>query len=192
MGFSLDEALAVAQKAAQVGAEAIAAGYRDRDLSVRHKGLIDLVTQYDLSSERAIRAMVGEAFPSHGFLAEEEGLKEANPQNPVWVVDPLDGTTNYVHRHPFFAVSVALATPGPNGSLEPAVGVVHAPILRERYWAVRGQGAYGQSLGEVDSPPVPLKVSPTAEMVEALVNTGFPYDAHERVKELVAPFERVL
>jgi myo-inositol-1(or 4)-monophosphatase len=193
----LKAALAVAQKAALLGAKAIALGYWDRDLTVRHKGPIDLVTQYDLESERVIRANIQKAFPEHEFLAEEEGLTAKEALGPKWYVDPLDGTTNYVHQNPFFAVSIALAVPNPSGLMEPVVGVIHAPILREVFWAAKGLGAFRQTLGDdyaplATSPVIPLTVSPASTLVEALVNTGFPYDVHQRVQEIVSPFARIL
>ncbi|MDR1578466.1 MAG: inositol monophosphatase [Deltaproteobacteria bacterium] len=196
MDLDLKAALAVAQAAAQVGAEAIAQGYRNQDLTVKNKGLIDLVTQYDLKSEWAIRAIIKKAFPSHDLLAEEEGLDSANPQAPRWHVDPLDGTTNFAHQHPFFAVSVALSVPEPAG-WKTLVAVVRAPILREVFWAIRGQGAFLQSLDHrQDGQPLAnarqLRVSSANRLVQSLVNTGFPYDVHTRAREIVAPFERML
>ncbi|MDR1608354.1 MAG: hypothetical protein LBT38_08115, partial [Deltaproteobacteria bacterium] len=108
-------ALDVAKKAAEAGARVIAQGYNREDLVVKNKGLIDLVTQYDLSSERIIRDIIGQSFPDQEILAEEEGLSAASPLAPRWHVDPLDGTTNFAHHHPFFAVSVALSLPSESG-----------------------------------------------------------------------------
>jgi myo-inositol-1(or 4)-monophosphatase len=190
---SFSEALAVAKEAAAKGAEIVATGYRDQDLAVDNKGLINLVTKYDLASERSIRSIIGEAFPDHDILAEENGLNAAGLDRPRWYVDPLDGTTNFVHRHPFFSVSVALALPNGRGFWEPAVGVVHAPILGERRFAVRGEGAYREVFQDgAFSNPEKMTVSPARKLVEALVNTGFPYDVHSRVREIVAPLERML
>ncbi|MDR2141330.1 MAG: inositol monophosphatase [Deltaproteobacteria bacterium] len=193
MKVDLAEVLAVAKRAARRGAEEIARGYRERDLQVNHKGSIDLVTQYDLNSELAIRAEIHQAFPDQAILAEERGLDSAVTDGCRWHVDPLDGTTNFVHQHPFFAASVAFSRLDAGGVWEPLVGVIDAPILRERFWAVKGGGAFRQDLGEgLESPAIPLKVSPSSKMIEALFNTGFPYDVHSRVREIVAPFERVL
>jgi myo-inositol-1(or 4)-monophosphatase len=193
VSLDLPEALVVALTAAQTGADIVAQGYKDRDLTIRNKGLIDLVTQYDLGSERAIRTAIGAAYPDHDILAEEEGLVSANQSRPRWYVDPLDGTTNYVHRHPFFAVSIALALPNGRGFWEPVVGVIQAPVLRERFFAIKGQGAFSQTFDNGEwSAPSPLLVSSHNQIIEALVNTGFPYDVHERLKEIVSPFERML
>ncbi|MDR1086435.1 MAG: inositol monophosphatase [Deltaproteobacteria bacterium] len=193
MELNLSEVLAVALEAASAGAEAIAKGYYDRDLTVRHKGLIDLVTQYDLKSEKIVRDIIRAHYPEHEVLAEEEGLSAANPRAPRWYVDPLDGTTNFVHRHPFFAVSLALAIPDEKGRLSPLVGVVHAPILRECYYAVRGGGAYIRNpdrlSGEIDQK---LQVSLIKKPVDALVNTGFPYDVQSRAEEIMEPLGRVI
>jgi myo-inositol-1(or 4)-monophosphatase len=103
----------------------------------------------------------------------------------------LDGTTNFAHHHPFFAVSVALSLPSESG-FKTIIGVVHAPIIRECFWAVQGQGAFRQNLEDPLAAPRPLKVSPAAKLVDSLVNTGFPYDVHARVREIMAPFERML
>ncbi len=129
---------------------------------VRYKGLVDLVTQVDEEAERIITDMLRAAYPTYGFLAEESGAS-AGQEDVRWIVDPLDGTTNYAHSLPFFAVSIALQKQG-----ELTAGVVYDPLRDELFAAARGEGAACNG--------VPLKVSVTDDLLRALVVTGFPYD----------------
>lgn len=129
---------------------------------VREKGgQADIVTAVDEASERAIVARVREAFPGDAIVAEEFSAA-ARSQGRRWVIDPLDGTVNYVHGHPFACVSIALVD-----DEGPAVGVVHAPFLGEVYHAVRGGGAF------LDDRPI--RVSGVREGGASLVATGFPF-----------------
>jgi myo-inositol-1(or 4)-monophosphatase len=128
---------------------------------VRHKGAIDLITEYDLRSERLIIDGIRQAFPSDSILSEEAGASgEAEIR---WVVDPLDGTTNFAHGLPHFSVSIACWERD-----QPAFGVVFDPTRSELFHAVRGQGAWlnGQ----------PLQVSTETRLAESVLATGFPYD----------------
>ncbi len=128
---------------------------------VREKGRADLVTEVDEASERAIRRHIEAAHPDDGFIAEEfsNGAIVAGRR---WIVDPLDGTVNFVHGHPFACVSIALVD-----DEGPAVAVVDAPFLGEVYHAVRGGGAFLN--GE------PITVSRIARLADSLVATGFPF-----------------
>ena len=130
---------------------------------VREKGPADLVTEADLASQEAVRQTVLGAFPEHGLLGEEDQLevKEGNCADYRWIVDPLDGTTNYVHCVPHFCVSLALER---RGTL--LVGAVYDPTLNECFTAVRGQGAWLN--GD------PIHVSEIAVLANALVAVGFP------------------
>jgi myo-inositol-1(or 4)-monophosphatase len=121
----------------------------------------DLVTEADVTSERILVAALRRAFPAHAIESEEE-VKDAADGRPRWFLDPLDGTVNYVHRLPFFAVSMGLWVDG-----VPEVAVVHAPALGETFHAVRGGGAF---LGDER-----LAVRPTRTLGEAILATGFPY-----------------
>lgn len=121
----------------------------------------DLVTEADVASERILVEALRRAFPHHAIEAEEE-VKDAEDGRPRWFLDPLDGTVNYVHRLPFFAVSMGLLVAG-----VPEVAVVHAPALGETFHAVRDGGAF---LGQER-----LAVRPTATLGEAILATGFPY-----------------
>jgi myo-inositol-1(or 4)-monophosphatase len=132
-------------------------------LEIRHKGEVDLVTEADEGSERLIVEALRSRFPRDRILAEEGGGAERGDEALLWIVDPLDGTTNFAHGYPVFAVSIALEVDG-----EVVLGVVFAPALNELFVAEQGQGAF---LNER-----PIHVSTTAELGQSLVCTGFPYD----------------
>lgn len=133
---------------------------------VKEKGRFDLVTDADLASQQAIQAYLASQFPTHAFLGEEEGADKAKPPAdapPTWIVDPIDGTTNYVHDCPFYCISIGLMIAG-----ELVVGVVYEPVRKEMFAAAKGQGAW---LGDKR-----MKTSPTASLDKALLATGFPPD----------------
>jgi myo-inositol-1(or 4)-monophosphatase len=129
---------------------------------IDHKGRVDLVTRADHEAEAYLVDAIRGRYPDHAVLTEE-GAPETGSAPHRWILDPLDGTTNFVHRFPFFCVSIGLEV---DGRLE--LGVVHAPRLEETFHAVRGGGAF---LGEER-----LRVSTTTALIEALLATGFPYD----------------
>lgn len=133
-----------------------------RALQVHHKGEVDLVTEADRAAEEAIVSIIHHTFPRHDILAEE-GDYGTRGSDYLWIVDPLDGTTNYAHGFPWFAVSIALAVSG-----ELTLGVVYNPFHHEFFIAEKGRGAF---LNDVE-----LRVSTTAHLEQALLATGFPYD----------------
>ena len=145
------------------------------DIHIDKQGTIDLVTEVDLEVERMFRAMIGERFPDHQILAEEFGGASAVPPGPCWVFEPLDGTANYAHGLPIFCASLALEIDG-----VPELAAVYDPNRKELFTAQRGGGAFlnGQ----------PLRVSKAERMVNAMLVTGFPYDVHQRVDEIVGLF----
>ena len=145
------------------------------EFRVDKKGAIDLVTEVDVQVERMFRAMVAERFPEHQVLAEEMGGQAAVPPGPCWVFDPIDGTTNFAHGLPIFCASLALEI---NGVAE--VAAIYDPNRRELFTAERGGGAYLNGR--------PLRVSSTDQMVDAMLVTGFPYDVHSRIDEIVGLF----
>ena len=147
---------------------------------VEKKGTIDLVTEVDLECERVCRAVIAERFPEHDILAEELSAPgEARSSRYRWVFDPLDGTTNYAQGLPIFCASLALEIDG-----AAVVGAVYDPTRRELFTAERGVGACLNG--------VPLRVSPTAVLLDSLLVTGFPYDVHKRTTELVEMFAAFL
>src|SRR5262245_64676993 len=133
----LSQYLAAACEAARRGA-AVLEGWRGRFV-VREKGRADLVSEADLGAQQAVRDSLASRFPSHGFLGEEGDADKRRPgpdAPPTWIVDPLDGTTNYVHDVPLYCVSIGLEIKG-----ELVVGVVFDPRQNEMFAAARGHGA---------------------------------------------------
>lgn len=133
-----------------------------RIASINRKGEVDLVTEADREAEAVIVASLRKVFPFHDILAEEGdwGRKESRYR---WIIDPLDGTTNYAHGFPFFAVSIALAVDGVITH-----GAVYNPFHKEFFYAEKGAGVWLND--------IPLRVSSVARLDEALIATGFPYD----------------
>jgi myo-inositol-1(or 4)-monophosphatase len=146
-----------------------------RDMRVDKKGTIDLVTEIDLAVERMFRDLIAERFPDHHVLAEEMGRGVPIPAGPCWVFDPIDGTTNYAHGLPIFCASLALELEG-----IAEVGAIYDPNRRELFTAERGGGAFLNGR--------PMRVSATDTLVDAMLVTGFPYDVHDRVEEIVGLF----
>ncbi len=161
--------LEVAVAAAGAAGEVLRSGFGGEQ-AVRYKGEVDLVTEVDEQAERVIREILLGAFPSYGMLAEEGG-RLSGEEDVRWIVDPLDGTTNYAHGLPIFAVSIALERAG-----EAVLGVVHDPLREETFIAERGGGA---TLNDE-----PVRVSDTDEPIQALIATGFPYDRAEMPEAL--------
>jgi myo-inositol-1(or 4)-monophosphatase len=132
------------------------------DIRITTKGPINYVTEADIQAERVILEQIRAAFPDHAYLAEERGA--GGGDSPCrWIVDPLDGTTNYAHGYPGFCTSIACEVEG-----ELAVGVIHDPIAQETFWAARGEGAY---LNEA-----PIRVSTRDRLEQCLLATGFSYE----------------
>ena len=137
-----------------------------RVIQVSNKGDIDLVTEADLAAEALIIERINAYYPRHSILAEESGSSDLSGQAPSewkWIVDPLDGTTNYAHAYPCFAVSIGLEHEGVM-----VIGVVYDPIRDEMYSAERGEGATMNGRR--------IRVSSVDELNRALVCTGFPYN----------------
>ncbi len=137
----------------------------------------DLVTAADVAAERAIVARLRSAFPEHAIEAEEEVHDSLADERPRWFLDPLDGTVNFVHRLPFFAVSMALYS-----AAGAELGVVHAPLLRETFTAVRGGGAYRNEHR--------IRVSCAETLGDAVLATGFPYRRNELAHSNLENFAR--
>jgi len=129
---------------------------------VHYKGEINLVTEADKMSEDLIIAAINSSFPDHGILSEESPAQNSQAKLR-WIIDPLDGTTNYAHGYPVFCVSIALENEGVI-----VLGVIYDPLREDTFVAVRGSGAYLNGKK--------LKVSPTATLSRSLLATGFPYD----------------
>lgn len=132
------------------------------ELTIEHKGEIDLVTDVDRACESAILEVIRGRFPGHDIVTEETALARSGSRH-LWFVDPLDGTTNYAHGYPFFCASVALAEDG-----RVVAGAVYDPVKEELFTAERGGGAHLNGRR--------LRVSTSAVLLRALLVTGFPYD----------------
>ncbi len=145
------------------------------DIRVDKKGTIDLVTEVDLAVERMFRQLIADRFPDHQILAEEMGGADTAPPGPCWVFDPIDGTTNYAHGLPIFCASLALEVDG-----VAQVAAIYDPTRRELFAAERGGGAFLNGR--------PVHVSTADALVDAMLVTGFPYDVHARVDEIVGLF----
>jgi myo-inositol-1(or 4)-monophosphatase len=145
---------------------------------VRYKSRRDPVSEADKASEALIAGIIKEAFPTHGFLAEEDTAWAGADAGVRWIVDPLDGTVNYAHGYPCFCVSIALERQG-----EIVLGVVYDPIRREMFTALKGQGAHLNGKA--------ISVSKTGKLIRSLVVTGFPYDIDRRAGEVLGYFGKM-
>jgi myo-inositol-1(or 4)-monophosphatase len=141
---------------------------------IQHKGAIDLVTEFDKRSEEVILSSIRKEFPGHAILAEESGHHYSDSEYQ-WVIDPLDGTTNFAHGLPIFSVSIALLK-----SNSPVVGVVYDPLREEMFSAEFGRGA---NINDQS-----IHVSTRAEPGQAVLSTGFPYDLHTNPQNNFAQF----
>jgi myo-inositol-1(or 4)-monophosphatase len=170
----LDAALDIAKEAGALLMERFG---RLTGAEIQRKGPRDLVTAADKDAEALIVRRLSEAFPDHAILAEEGG---SVPQSgaPTWIVDPLDGTTNFVQGIPMFCVSLGLVEAG-----RPVLGVVHAPALGQTFWGGPGQGAW-----EDDRP---ISVSVTPELSDAVLATGFAYDRNRLPDTNVENFTKI-
>jgi myo-inositol-1(or 4)-monophosphatase len=145
------------------------------DVHIEKEGVIDLVTDVDVAVEQMFRALIAERFSDHHVLGEELGGSWTIPPGLCWVFDPIDGTTNFAHGLPIFCASVALELDGIG-----IVGAVYDPNRRELFTAEQGGGAFLNGRA--------IHVSAATELVDALLVTGFPYDVHQRVEEIVGLF----
>ncbi|XP_027085778.2 inositol monophosphatase 3-like isoform X1 [Coffea arabica] len=159
--FTLEEFLSVAVDAAKKAGELIRNGFYQTK-HVEHKSQVDLVTETDKACEDLIFNHLKQHFPSHKFIGEETtaacGVTELTDE-PTWIVDPLDGTTNFVHGFPFVCVSIGLTL----GKV-PTVGVVYNPIIDELFTGIEGKGAFLNGK--------PIKVSSQSELVKSPLATG--------------------
>lgn len=135
-------------------------------LQVSKKGPSNFVTHADLRSEKTLIYELKKARPAYGFLVEESGVIEGEDKNHRWIIDPLDGTTNFMHALAHFCISVALEKTLPNGKREITAGVVYDPIANELFWAEKGGGAYVNDRR--------LKVSARTQILDSLLVTGVP------------------
>jgi len=158
----LERILAVARDAAREAGAHVQRGYR-RKVLVEHKGIVDLVTEFDRESETMLRERLAPC--GYGVVGEEQGGQMGETG---FFIDPIDGTTNFVHGHPFYCVSVGLLL-----GAQPVLGVVVAPSLGFEW---HGAIAQREGFALATRNDVPIRVSETATLGESLIGTGFPYD----------------
>lgn len=167
--------LDIATEAALAGG-AVLQSYWGKLTSVEEKGRPgDLVTEADKASEEQVLAVIKRHFPDHAILAEESGQLGDRTAEYLWAIDPLDGTTNYAHQYPFFAVSVGLLING-----VPQVGAIFDPFRQDLFRAARGLGATCNRQ--------PIQVSQTSALSQSLLVTGFAYDRQETIDNNYAEF----
>jgi myo-inositol-1(or 4)-monophosphatase len=152
--------------------------YAGREKLVEFKGQANLVTIADKKSEELIIGGILGRYPTHSILAEESGVTQPGA-SVKWIIDPVDGTTNFAHGYPFYCVSIAVEENG-----EVLCGVVYDPVRDEMFSAGRGRGAHCN--GEL------LQVSDVAHLSQALLITGFPYNFRERLDTIIDQFRRFL
>jgi len=143
------------------------------------KGPDNLVTEADIRSEKEIIRVIRERFPDHGVLAEEGGLQSSKDSECLWIIDPLDGTTNFAHQVPVFAVSIAFSLRG-----DISCGIVLNPVSGELFYAVKGKGAYLNGK--------PICVSAETDVSESLLATGFSYDVKKDPEPVMKRFRQCL
>src|ERR1700741_5183398 len=151
-------------------------------LQVSRKAPADFVSMADEAAEQTVVEELRHARPDWGLLLEEGGAIEGNPLKPRWIVDPIDGTSNFLHGIPHFAISIAVQEPKPGGQAwgEITQGLVYNPITDESFWAERGRGACPNGRR--------LLFPPRRDLSEALIATGIPFKAHGDL----ARFDKIL
>ena len=164
--MALSPNMNVMLRAAEKAAKSLIRDFGEvEQLQVSQKGPADFVSNADLKAEKIVRIELAKARPAFGFLMEESGATAGADKANRWIVDPLDGTTNFLHGLPHWAVSIALEREG-----EVVAGVIYEPIRDELFWAEKGQGAYLNAQR--------LRVSERRRLDEALVATGAPFRGH--------------
>ena len=181
MSQTLHPMLNIAVRAARSAGSIINRAALDLDvLKVASKGTNDFVTEVDQAAEEAIISTLLEAYPGHAILAEESGRQRGSKHSDyLWIIDPLDGTTNFIHGFPVYAVSIALAF---RGKVEQAV--VYDPTRNDLFYASKGKGAYLNDRR--------LRVSKRTRMSDALIGTGFPFRKGDNFKRYLKMFEEVV
>lgn len=173
----LEKELSFANRAAKAAGNILTQMFGQIDY-IKKKGEIDLVTSADLKAEESILKMIHSEFPRDNILSEESG-KHREVSDRTWIVDPLDGTTNFAHGFPFFAVSIALEISG-----EVVLGVVYNPYMSEHFEGIKHMGAFLNKK--------PIHVSKTLTLKESLLATGFPYDIHENPDRIMKHFRKMV
>jgi len=160
--------ITVMQRAVRKAAPRLRRDYNEvEQLQVSRKGPADFVSMADKRAEQTIVDELRNARPDWGLVLEEGGEVAGNPDKPRWIVDPLDGTTNFLHGIPHFAISIAVEEKRPDGRGEITHAMVYQPLTDEGFWAEKGRGAWLQDRR--------LRVSARRDLVESLIGTGIPH-----------------
>ena len=161
----------VIERAARKAAPRLRRDFNEvQQLQVSRKGPADFVSMADKRAEQTLYEELSKARPDWGFVMEERGEIAGDPNKPRFIVDPLDGTSNFLHGIPHFAMSIAVEEPLANGKREVTTALVYQPLTDESFWAEKGRGAWVQSER--------LRVSARRDPSEALVATGIPFLGH--------------
>ncbi len=167
----------IALKAATAGG-AVLTKYFGKIKSIDYKGDIDIVTEADQASEQKIISIIKDAYPTHRIVAEETG--DSGTKSPfTWIIDPLDGTTNYAHGYPCFCVSIAI-----EHEEKISFGIIYDPLRKELFTAEKGKGSYLNG--------TPITVSSEEKLNASLLCTGFPYDVREDMDSNIHHFRNFL
>lgn len=172
------ELCAAARSVALLAGDILVQGFSEAKIISNKGGVHNLVTQFDVTSERAIIDSLKKRFPESSFLAEESGGTE-RPEGLRWIIDPLDGTVNFAHGIPIFSVSIAAEVDG-----DIVAGAIYQPLLREMFTAVKGHGAMCND--------VPITVSAQQRLQSSLLVTGFPYTMSENAPHTLEYFSRLV
>ncbi len=169
--------LAVATEAALAGGKILLSSYgklKNSQISMKSKN--DFVTEIDKKSEKAVISIIKKNFPDHGIQAEESGISSG--KGTLWVIDPLDGTSNYIHQFPLFCVSIGVME-----NQRPIAAVIYDPIHKELFTAQKGKGAYLNGRK--------IKVTKISSLSQALMMTGIPFRARDRFDEYMISFKQI-
>ena len=170
MPVRLSPHLVIMQEAADKASKRLLRDFNEvEQLQVSVKGPSDFVSQADLRAEKTLREELERRRPGYAFLMEESGASGSDNWTWRWVVDPLDGTTNFLHGIPHWAISIALQRRLPDGTIELVCGMIYAPASGEMFWAEKGTGAFVNEKR--------LRVSARRDMKDALFATGIPFAA---------------
>ena len=176
--------ITVMERAARKAAPRLRRDFNEvQQLQVSRKGPADFVSMADKRSEQTLYEELKKARPDWGFLLEEGGEIAGDPAKPRWIVDPLDGTSNFLHGVPHFSISIAVEEPRPGGRGEITQGLIYQPLTDESFWAEKGRGAWLQDRR--------LRVSARRDLSEALIATGIPFKGHGDFARWVSIFAAV-
>jgi myo-inositol-1(or 4)-monophosphatase len=176
--------ITVMERAARKAAPKLRRDFNEvQQLQVSRKGPADFVSQADLRAEQTLYEELKKARPDWGFLGEEGGTREGDPAKPRWIVDPLDGTTNFLHGIPHFAISIAVEEPRPSGRGEITQGLIYQPLTDESFWAEKGRGAWLFDKR--------LRVAARRDLSDSVIATGAPFMGHGNFAEWQAIYAAV-